>query len=240
VQGIGTNTAAWDFWSPGYRLAVFLLAATSIWSLLIEFTGWCSMRTFTLLVAMPALAGLFGLASADRLMGTQRLWRALLAGGLAGLIAAVAYDLFRLPFVYANALGIQQVIPPLNLFKVFPRFGAMILNQPLEQPTYSVGAQLVGWGYHFSNGLTFGIMYVALIGHPLKHHWAWGILFAVGLELAMLLTPYPAFFGIPLTGTFVTVTLAAHLVFGIVMGSASAWIAMLLLRPGRRARTGGA
>jgi hypothetical protein len=83
---------------------------------------------------------------------------------LAGLVAALAYDLFRLPFVFAHELGIERILPPLQLFKVFPRFGAMILGQPVEQPVYSVLAQLVGWAYHFSNGLTFGIMYMALVG----------------------------------------------------------------------------
>jgi hypothetical protein len=97
----------------------------------------------------------------------------------------------------------------------------MILGQPLEQNVYSLPAQLVGWAYHFSNGLTFGIMYVALIGDATKRHWAWAVVFAVGLELAMLFTPYPAFFHIPLTSKFVIVTLAAHLVFGIVMGWAT-------------------
>jgi hypothetical protein len=209
------------FWSPLYRLTVFILAATSIWSLLIEFTGWWSMRGFTLFIALPSFAALCGLALVDRTIGTERLWRAALVGGAAGLLAAIAYDVFRLPFVYADALGIQQVVPALNLFKVFPRFGAMILGQPLEQPVYSATAQIVGWAYHFSNGLTFGIMYVALIGDAAKHHWAWGVVFAVGLELAMLLTPYPAFFEIPLTAKFVVVTLLAHLVFGVVMGLAA-------------------
>jgi hypothetical protein len=37
----------------------------------------------------------------------------------------------------------------------------------------------------------------------------------------MLFTPYPATFGIRVTETFVVVTLAAHLVFGVVMGLAS-------------------
>jgi hypothetical protein len=207
-----------DFWSPGFRLAVFSLAATSIWSLLIEFTGWWSMRGFTLFVSLPALVALGGLALADRTRGTQRLWQVVLVGGTAGLVAALAYDVFRLPFVYADNLGIQHVVPTLKLFKVFPRFGAMILGQPIEQPVYSLAAQLVGWAYHFSNGLTFGIMYVALIGDATQRHWAWAVVFAVGLELAMLFTPYPAFFHIPLTSKFVVVTLTAHLVFGIVMG----------------------
>lgn len=176
------------------------------------------MRMFTFVVFGPALVGLCVLALVDRAIGTQRLWRATLGGALAGLTAAVAYDLFRLPFVYAQAWGIQRVVPPLNLFKVFPGFGAMILNQPLEQAQYTLTAELVGWTYHFLNGITFGIMYVALIGNAFNRHWAWAVVFAVGLELGMLSTRYPAYFHIPMTTEFVVVTLVAHLVFGIVLG----------------------
>jgi hypothetical protein len=201
-------------------LTVFILSATSIWSLLVEFFRLCSMRGFTLFVALPALVVLCALALTDCALGNQRLWRAVLAGAIAGLIAAVAYDVFRLPFVFADSLGIQRVVPPLKLFKVFPRFGAMILGQPLEQPAYSISAQLVGWASHFSNALTFGIMYVALVGDASKRSLAWAVVFAVGLELAMLFTPYPAYFHIPLTTKFVIVTLLAHLVFGVVMGLA--------------------
>jgi hypothetical protein len=38
----------------------------------------------------------------DWAIGTQRLWRAAPVGALAGLAAAVAYDVFRLPFVYSG------------------------------------------------------------------------------------------------------------------------------------------
>ncbi len=207
-----------DFWSPRYRLLVFALASTSILSLLVEFYGWCPMRTFTYRASVPALLALLAWALLDRTAGSQRLWRAVVVGSLAGLAAACAYDLFRVPFVFAQALGIDRLIPSLQLFKAFPRFGAMLLGQAVEQPVYPALAQLVGWGYHFSNGVTFGIMYVALIGNAGQRHWAWGVLFAVGLELGMLLTPYPKFFGIALTPGFVAVTLAAHSVFGIIMG----------------------
>jgi hypothetical protein len=228
VQSTVGSDSPRDFWTPAFRLVVFSLAATSIWSLLIEFSGWWTMRHFTLWVSVPALIALGGLMLADRAFGTQRLWLSALVGAFAGVIAAVAYDVFRLPFVFADALGIQQVVPALKLFKVFPRFGAMILGQPLEQPVYSLSAQLVGWAYHFSNGLTFGIMYVALIGDASKRRWVWAVVFAVGLELAMLFTPYPAFFHIPLTTKFIVVTLTAHLVFGIVMGLATRGLSRLL------------
>ena len=176
------------------------------------------MRSFTLFVSVPSLAVLCGMALTDRFIGSKRLWRAVAVGAVAGLLAAIAYDVFRLPFVYADVLGIQQVVPALKLFKVFPRFGAMILGQPVEQIHYSVPTQLIGWGYHFSNGVTFGIMYAALIGDATRRHWSWGVVFAVGLELGMLFTPYPSYFQIPLTARFVVVTLAAHTVFGIIMG----------------------
>jgi len=217
-----------DFWSPGCRLAVFMLASTSILSLLVQFYGLCSMRAFTFAGSLPALAALLAWAMLDRAIGSQRLWRGLVVGSLAGLVAAFAYDIFRLPFVFAHGLGIERVVPPLQLFKVFPRFGAMILGLPLEQAVYSPLAQLVGWGYHFSNGLTFGIMYLALVGDADKRHWAWAVLFAVGLELGMLFTPYPRFFGIGLAPRFVVVTLAAHLVFGTVMGLSALGLSRLL------------
>ncbi|MBX6312720.1 MAG: hypothetical protein IRY99_07370 [Isosphaeraceae bacterium] len=213
----------WSLWSVPGRLVVFILSATSIWCLLAEFYGLCSMRDFTLYISIPAGLVLIALAAADALAGDGRLLRGILIGAAGGLIAAVAYDLFRLPFVFARSLGITAVVPPLDLFKVFPRFGAMILGQPVEQESYTLAAHLVGWAYHFSNGLTFGVMYTALIGEGRRRHWAWAVLLAVGLELGMLLTPYPQFFGIRLGPAFLAATLAAHLVFGVALGLFTRW-----------------
>jgi len=145
-------------------------------------------------------------------------------GLLGGLLAAVSYDTFRLPFVFAKEWGISSVVPPMDLFKVFPRFGAMILGQPIEQTTYSLTAQWFGWAYHFSYGATFGIMYVAIIGYPSRRHWAWAVLMALAIELGMLLTPYPQVFGIPVTRHFVMVTIAAHGIFGVGLGLTVRWL----------------
>jgi hypothetical protein len=123
-------------------------------------------------------------------------------------------------------VGLAEFVPPLKLFKVFPRFGAMILGQPLEQDSCSLAAHLLGWAYHFSNGATFGVMCVALIGEGARRHWVWAGLMAVGLELGMLFTAYPAVFSIPVSATFVTVTLAAHLIFGVVLGWGTRWLSV--------------
>src|SRR5437588_8985812 len=134
-----------SFWSPAWRAVVFILSAASIWCLLAEMYGLCSMQTFTIRILIPATVLLIGLAFFDRSRGDGRLWRGFLIGSLAGFAAAIAYDLFRLPFVFSRPSGLSAIVPPMPLFKVFPRFGAMILGQLVEQAQYSLAAHLLGW-----------------------------------------------------------------------------------------------
>jgi hypothetical protein len=208
-------------WTWQGRFLVFMLAATSIWCLLADFYHVCPMQTFTLYILIPSTLALAAMAVLDRVAGDGVLWRGVMIGAVAGLAAAFAYDIFRLPFVFARPWGLWPIVPPMDLFKVFPRFGAMILGQPVEQPAYSLATQLTGWVYHFSNGITFGVMYLAMVGDVRRHTWLWAVALATGLELAMLFTPYPQFFNIPLTRLFVAVTLAAHLIFGVALGLVS-------------------
>ncbi|HTE91425.1 MAG TPA: hypothetical protein VK639_20925 [Terriglobales bacterium] len=67
---------------------------------------------------------------------------------------------------------------------------------------------------------------MAPIGDGTHRHWAWAVVMAVGLELGMLLTPYPNVFAIPISALFVLVILTAHLVFGLLMG----WMTVRLSR----------
>lgn len=209
-------------WNLPTRAVVFALSATSIWCLLAEFYGLCSMRAFTFAVLLPATAALIVLGLVDRVAGEGLIWRGMIIGGAAGLLAAMAYDLFRLPFVLAATDQMGPAWLRMPLFKVFPRFGAMILGEPFDAGTtdsqFTLFAHLIGWAYHLSNGITFGIMYIALVGEVTRRTWAWAVLFATGLELALLLTPYTSYFGLPLTVRFVLVTFAAHAIFGAALG----------------------
>ena len=214
-----------NHWNSHGRWLVFVLAVSSIACLLADFYRLCPMRIFTPFIFLPALLALFAFAALDRWHGDGQLWRAVSVGLIAGLLAAVAYDVFRLPFVFAKEWGVESVVPPMQLFKVFPRFGAMVLGQPIEQPAYSLAAHIIGWMYHFSNGATFGVMYLAIIGDGSRRHWAWAVLFALALELGMLFTPYPNVFNIPVTTRFVIVTVAAHAVFGLGLGLSVRWLA---------------
>jgi hypothetical protein len=206
------------YWSPLGRSLVFALSFSSIACLLAEFYGLCPMRIFTVAIFLPAMLALSAFAVWDWAKEMGELCRAVLIGVTAGLAAAVAYDLFRLPFVFAREWGIAAVIPPLQLFKVFPGFGAMILGEPLGQQNYSLGTALLGWAYHFSNGATVR----RHVSRPGRRSHApsllWAIAMAVALELGMLASPYASVFSIPVTPRFVVVTLAAHAIFGVCLG----------------------
>src|SRR3954466_6639634 len=89
-------------WSAGWRMAIFFLSASSIWCLLAEFYGLCSMRTFTLWILIPATVVLMAMALIDRARGGRPLLRACVMGAVGGMLGAIAYGLFRLPFVVAS------------------------------------------------------------------------------------------------------------------------------------------
>src|SRR5690242_4051291 len=196
VQEVHISQQRVNLWSPWWRCIAFTLASSSILCLLADFYRVCSMRSFTLYIFVPCMLALAALALFDVCNATGQLGRAILLGLIGGLCAAVAYDVFRLPFVFAKEWHLTRFVPSLALFKVFPRFGAMILGQPMEQSAYSVGALATGWAYHFSNGATFGIMYLALVGKVENRHWGWAVLMAIALEVGMLLSPYPQVFQI--------------------------------------------
>src|SRR5690348_128632 len=93
-------------WTPSGRAVVFVLSATSIWCLLAEMYHLLDMQSFFYTILLPSTVALYGLAVLDRFGGDGRLWRAVVIGTVGGLVGAVAYDIFRLPFVYSDAWGL--------------------------------------------------------------------------------------------------------------------------------------
>jgi hypothetical protein len=164
------------------------------------------MRFFACWILAPATVLLAGVAFVSRNRRELRapyVW--ITQGAIGGVMAAVAYDLYRLPFVLGGA----------PLFKVFPRFGQLILGE--SEP--SLLAPLLGWVYHFSNGAALGIMFLTLVPRPGPRILFWGALsWALVIECLLLLTPYTVFFGLELNAQFLFLTASAHLVFGLALG----------------------
>ena len=190
------------------RATVFTLAFLSFACLLGQFYGLWSMHLFGCWVLPPATALLAVIAWRARGekagVGSAHTWVVL--GALGGVIAAVAYDLYRLPFVLHGA----------PLFQVFPQFGQLLLGG--SEPAWLV--QALGWSYHFSNGAALGIMFLALTATADRRVLFWGaVAWALCIEAMLLLTPYTAFFGLRLNAHFLFLTISAHLVFGLVLGA---------------------
>lgn len=197
------------------RLTIWLLASTSFACLLGEFYHAWSMRTFACIILVPCMLALLAIA----LIGSKSKspqWREattlIVQGTLAGLVAAVTYDIFRLPFVMDGY----------PLFKVFPEFGKMLLGA--DGPNWLI--QILGWSYHFSNGAALGIMFLAMLPRTWKERStlvAAGAAWALVVETILLLTPYRTFFQIAMPfATFLVLTASAHLIFGVILG---AWCA---------------
>jgi hypothetical protein len=187
---------------------VFTLAFLSFACLLGQFYGAWTMQFFGCWVLPPATALLAYIAYRHRRqyprLASPCTW--IVTGAVGGVVAAVAYDLYRLPFVLGGA----------PVFKVFSRFGELLLGT--SQPQWLV--QTVGWTYHFSNGAALGIMFLtfASLGGGRALMWS-AIAWALFIELMLLLTPYVTFFGLALTAGFFLLTLSAHFVFGLTLGT---------------------
>lgn len=192
-----------------FRFAVWSLASMSFACLLGEFYKLWSMRVFACAILLPSLLVLGALWARGR-NSPDHDWREAARwigeGTIAGIFAAIIYDLYRVPFVMMGY----------PLFKVFPEFGRLLLGA--AEPNWLI--QFVGWTYHFSNGAALGIMFLAMVPRATpKMFVIAGVAWAMLVETILLLTPYRDFFKIhmPFT-TFLILTATAHAIFGIALG----------------------
>jgi hypothetical protein len=178
------------------------------------FTGVTSFRLGTFLLLPFETCGLYLLWSKVNKQGRTGINQLLLSGLWAGGLATLAYDVARIPVAHAG-------IP---VFKAISYFGTVLVGA--ESPT--LWSEALGWGYHLTNGVSFGLMYAALVRKPRVYSAViWGLM----LEAVMLLTPYAEVFGYRRDGKFLAITIGAHAVYGLVL-----WLALRVWMDERRAR----
>jgi hypothetical protein len=196
--------------------AAFPATARALWLLLVTgamSTGAALIVTvftrvslaLTLLCAAMYIVCIVSLIWA-RLPSTSRapLVRRVRTGFLAGLLATPAYDLTRLAIVDLVGLSVWP-------FDTFPLFGRAILG-----PGWPASVTLLaGVAYHYLNGMCFATAYSITFW---RRYFLFGVIFAVGLELAML-TVYPRW--LPLSsvlGEFTIVSATGHIAYGLAIG----------------------
>jgi hypothetical protein len=164
--------------------------------------GWVRMPFFVNFFGMPVIVLMMvgGLYSWQRRLP---FWRRLRAGLLAGALGLVAYDLIRYLVYRSEILAYDP-------FHAVPRLGALITGQPAA----ALSSIYAGWTYHFWNGFSFAVIYALVVG---PRHWAWGVLWAMLLEIGMLLS-YPTFLDVRLAAPFIGVSWIGHMAYGTVLG----------------------
>lgn len=185
------------------RLLCAALGASSIATLLLYFYGVVGMDQSVPALLLPAIVILVVLTNQRKKSANDELYLRIIGRLWAGGFATVAYDIARLPVALAG--------PP--VFKAISYFGTLITGQ--SAPTAL--SEVVGWSYHLSNGIGFGLIYAVLVRHP---RWWTAALWGMTLEGAMLLTPYAEVFGYKLSSKFIAITLCSHIVYGIVLWAA--------------------
>jgi hypothetical protein len=141
-----------------------------------------------------------------------------LVGLGAGAIATIGLEVIRIA-------GFRLGFMPGNLPRLM---GVLLLNQFATGPTLT--SDITGWGYHFWNGASFGLIYVLLLGTCRR--WV-GALFGIFIGIGFMLSPVVSSLGVGFVGLGfskgfpVTVTLA-HLAFGGILGWLTArWLGFL-------------
>jgi hypothetical protein len=192
------------------RAVVWGLASTTFTCLLGHFYDFWTMRLFACWVLPPAgiVLGCIAYLNRKKSKGIQNPSTWIVQGTIGGIFAALIYDLFRLPFVMAGY----------PLFAVFPKFGQMLLAA--ESTDFGWAVQTAGWTYHFANGASLGMMYLAMQSQRSPRWMFWGaVLWASTVEILLLLTPYYSFFNLKLPfHLFIILTMSAHVVFGMALG----------------------
>jgi hypothetical protein len=163
-------------------------------------TKWALIPSLVLLVLVWVTAKSLGMT---RL--TNRIWTGVWVGGA----TTAALDVIRLT-------GFQMGFMPGNMPRMF---GVLILDQMALGP--STLSDLVGYLYHYWVGACFGLTYALLVG---RSRWWGGLIWGLIIELGMMTTPPmvvamdTGYFGLKQGYGILTVSLTAHIVYGIALG----------------------
>ena len=185
-------------------LLVAGLSLISVGAFVAQIYGVFDMTFVIAVFSLPATIAIIGIVFwANRI--EQRLFvRRLLLGLAFGVAATASYDLIRLVIQ-------SSPLVDFNAFATHPRFGELIIDRPAS----TTAAKVVGWTYHFSNGLTFALCYALVAG---RAKWWWGVVYAMTLQTLMVLM-YPRAFGVSRGNEdFLAVSFIGHATYGLVLG----------------------
>lgn len=171
--------------------------------------GMPEMPALTKFALVPSLALIVLLAVIVQSLRMKRLTNRICTGIWVGMATTAALDVVRLT-------GFQMGLMPGNMPRMF---GVLMLDQMALGP--STVSDLVGYLYHYWVSACFGLTYTLLVG---RFRWWGGLIWGLIIELGMMTTPPmvvamdTGYFGLKKGYGLLTVSLTAHIVYGIALG----------------------
>ena len=159
---------------------------------------------FVLLPSVLALLVIFLVAKAR---GYSALVRRMAVGAAAGLAATFGLEIVRI--VSFRLGGMPGDLPRL--------MGVLLTDRFMVGPSQL--SDILGWGYHFWNGVAFGLVFVLILGR--RSVW-WTIIYGQFIGIGFLASPAVkslgiGAFGLDMPAMPLTIVIA-HLFFGILLG----------------------
>lgn len=194
--------------SPTRGEVVFglLMACTSGLAIVAHAFADIALRFTAGAIVLPSAVILtgFALLARNRSERFHAFASALMLGAAWGLVATVAYDLVRPALMWLFRYEFDP-------YRAMAIFGELATGRPAGD---RVGL-MVGWAYHFWNGISFGMMYVLV--RP-KGGVASGFVWAMILQ-GLMMAVYPTFLEARLADPgFLMSGLVGHGLWGVVLG----------------------
>jgi hypothetical protein len=185
----------------GLRVACALACVPSAGSLLLKVYGIAEMHHAVPFIFLPCAVFLMAVWRFGRAFGAGEVSDAIALGAVGGLFATFAYDLIRVPFMLAG----------IHVFMSIDTYGLWIVDA-----RHSSGfTDVIGWTYHFSNGITFGIIYALFMR---GQHWLWAVLYAIVLETINLISPFMEIFRLSSNYLGIFILYLGHVAYGMPLG----------------------
>lgn len=198
-----TNTIFWQELIA--TLAALVASSIPSLSFVVAATGIVSMHTLGQEAILPAVILWISLVVVSHFLGWQNLYKDMVFTIFAGTASVVAMEIVRI-------IG----------FRVFHRMpgslpmllGVLLTNQFAQGPNW--WSNIIGWGDHLFNGLSFVLIYLIIFG---RQRWWVAIFYVIGIATIFMLSPVMNFLGAGIFGRdfapirFPLAVYAAHIAY---------------------------
>lgn len=183
-----------------FKILAFILCLPSGGILLLKAFGYSQMYTTAYSLFLPSIFLLLFLVLI-LYYKDRDLFNLIIIGAIGGLIGTIGYDLIRIPFMLIGS----RIFAPINMYGVWLTDAAV----------GNAFTDTMGWLYHFSNGITFGIMYALFMKG--KSYW-WAIGYALLLETIFVVSPFGELFGLTSKPLSLLAAYIGHIAYGYPLG----------------------